>query len=124
MTIDFLASIFIAICFFGFYLAYLYGHKTKNFRWNEYFAIIILPILCVVMMAIFVDIKILNLFIISSFTGFFLEYVVGLTYHKTLNRRLWEYKKFSINGYTSYLSIPIWGIGGVFFWFIAKMLNL
>ena len=75
-------------------------------------------------MAVYIDIRILNLFIISSFTGFFLEYVIGLTYHKTLNRRLFEYKKFSINGYTSYLSIPIWGVAGVVFWFIAKMLNL
>lgn len=113
-----------AICFLGFYFAYLYGHKTKKFRWSEYLAIIFWPLASVFILSILIDIRILNLFLISSFVGFFLEYIIGLTYHKTLNKKLWEYKRYSVGGYTSLLSLPLWGIGGVIFWLIAKMLNL
>lgn len=116
--------LFIAITFIGFYFAYLYGHKTKNFRWSEYFAIIIWPILSIIAFAFVVDARILNLFLISAFFGFLLEYIVGLAYHKTLNKRLWVYQRLSLNGYTSLLSIPLWGIAGVLFWFLSKVVGL
>lgn len=119
-----LGSVFILIILVGFYLAYLYGRKTKKFRWTEYIAIIILPIISIFIFAYLIDIKIINLFIISSFVGFALEYILGLTYHKTLNKRLWVYDRFSIQGYTSLLSIPLWGIGGITWWFLIKMIGL
>lgn len=119
-----LGSIFILINLLGFYLAYLYGRKTKQFRWSEYIAIILLPIIGVIAFAYFVDVKILSLFIISSFFGFVLEYLLGLTCHKTLNKRLWEYNRLSVGGYTSLLSIPIWGVVGVTFWFLSKIVGL
>lgn|SRR3989338_1874196 len=124
MNFNLLGFIFIVICFLGFYLSYLYGRKTRKFLWREYLAIIILPLLCVIYLSIFVDIRILNLFLLSGFVGFLLEYVIGLTFHKTLNRRLWEYKFYSINGYTSLLTVPVWGMAGIVFWLIGKMLNL
>jgi len=108
----------------GFYLAYLYGRKTKNFRWREYLAIVAVPLGCVFAAAYLIDLKIINLFLVSCFIGFALEYLLGLAYHKTLNKRLWEYKRLSVHGYTSLLSIPFWGVGGVSFWFIAKILGL
>lgn len=116
--------VFILIMLVGFYLAYLYGRKTRQFRWSEYTAIIILPIISIFVFAYLIDIKIINVFVISSFVGFVLEYILGLTYHKTLNKRLWTYNIFSIRGYTSLLSIPIWGIAGVTWWFLIKMLGL
>jgi uncharacterized membrane protein len=119
-----LGAIFLSICLIGFYLAYLYGRKTKRFRWSEYMAILIWPVLFVVAFAYFFNVRIFILFLISSFVGFVLEYVVGLTYHKTLNRRLWNYGRLSIGGYTSLLSIPIWGVAGVIFWFLGKMVGL
>lgn len=116
--------IFILVTLIGFYLAYLYGRKTKRFRWSEYIAIIILPIISIFAFAYLIDVKIINLFIIGSFFGFVLEYILGLTYHKTLNKRLWTYDRFSIQGYTSLLSIPIWGIATVIGWFVSKMVGL
>jgi hypothetical protein len=110
----------------GFYLAYLYGRKTKQFRWSEYTAIIIWPLLSVLIFAYYVDTKILILFIISSFVGFISEYTLGLVYHRTLNRRLWYYDdKFSVPGeYTSWLTIPLWGSAGIVFWFLGKIIGL
>lgn len=124
MNLNLLFFVFLSVCLVGFYLAYLYGRKTWRFHWGEYIAIIILPILCLVYLSVFYDLRILTLFLISSFLGFFLEYVIGLTYHKTLNRRLWKYHKYSVGGYTSLLSLPLWGIGGVVFWLLGSALGL
>jgi len=123
-NLSLLGFIFTIITFAGFYTAYLYGRKTKYFKWREYIAIIIWPILSVLALTYFVDVKILSLFFVSSFVGFALEYILGFAYHKTLNKRLWEYRRLSIGKYTSFLTLPIWGIAGVFFWFLSKMVGL
>jgi hypothetical protein len=117
-------TIFILVTFLGFWLAYLYGRKTKNFRWSEYLALMAMPIIFIILFSYFIEIKVLSLFVVSSFMGFVLEYIIGFAYHKTLNRRLWIYKRFSIGGYTSLLSIPVWGAAGVIFWFISKFVGL
>ena len=111
-TLSFLWGAFLIIILTGFFLAYLYGKKTKRFRWSEYFAIIIWPILAIFAFAYFIDIKIINLFIASSVFGFVFEYIAGLAYHKTLGKKLWEYNRFNLHGYTSLLSLPLWGIVG------------
>jgi len=119
-----LGLFFVALTFFGFYLAYRYGRKTKRFKWSEYMALLIWPVLFVLAFAYFVDVKILSLFLVSCFVGFVLEYILGFAYHKTLNKKLWTYKRLSLNGYTSLLSIPFWGVAGVVFWFLSKMVGL
>jgi len=124
MNENYLGFLFLGLTLLGFYSAYLYGHKTRKFRWDEYFAIIIYPILGTIGFAYFVDGRIFILFLVSSVLGFALEYVVGRTYHLTLNERLWKYKRMSISGYTSILSIPIWGAAGVIFWFAGKIIGL
>ena len=115
---------FISISFIGFYLAYLYGRKTKYFRWSEYSAILILPVVSVILVAYFIDMKVILLFILSALLGTFLEYIIGLTYHKALNKKLWTYSRYSLDGYTSILCIPIWGVAGVVFWFLSKCIGL
>ncbi len=116
--------LFIFIDLAGFYFAYLYGRKTKEFRWREYIAITIFPIIGVLVLTYLFGAKVFALFIASCIVGFSLEYILGLAYHKTLNKKLWEYKRLSINGYTSLLSIPFWGVGGVAFWFLGKLIGL
>lgn len=119
-----LGSLFLVLTLVGFYLAYLYGHKTKRFRWSEYLAIIVWPILFILFLAYYINIRILNFFVYSSIIGFFAEYTLGFIYFKVLNQKLWEYKRLSIGGYTSLLSIPLWGVGGVVFWFIGKLAGI
>lgn len=119
-----LGSILLAIVLAGFYGAYHYGRRTKRFRWSEYLAIVIWPILAILVLSYLIDIRVLTLFFVSCGVGFLLEYLVGLTYHKTLNQRLWTYNRSSIHGYTSLLSIPLWGVVGVAFWFLGKMIGL
>jgi len=112
-------SVFLGITFFGFYLAYLYGRKTTKFRWSEYTAMLITPVLCTLLLTYLYGFVIIKLFLISSIFGFSLEYIIGLTYHKTLNKRLWIYQRYSVGGYTSLLTLPIWlcqsGDAGVYY---------
>lgn len=116
--------LFVTVSLFGFFLAYLYGRETKDFKWSEYVAMIIIPVSFVVFLSFYYDRNIMKMFLYSAITGFLVEGVLGFVYHKVLNKRLWEYSKLSVLGYTSLLSIPLWGVGGVVFWFIGKFAGL
>jgi len=106
------------------YLAYLYGRKTKKFRWREYFALFCVPVLGSLSLSFFYGIKILYFFVVCGIVGFALEYIIGLAYYKTLNRRLWTYGKYSVEGYTSFLTLPLWGTAGIIFWMLARTMGL
>lgn len=119
-----IGAIFLGVTLLGFYLAYLYGHHRKSFKWDEYIAIIFFPVVFVFVLASYIGSKIIALFVISAMVGETFEYIAALAYHKTIHRQLWEYKVMSIHGYTSLLNIPMWGICGVMFWFLSKMVGL
>ncbi len=108
----------------GFYLAYLYGRKTKRFRWSEYVPLLAAPVGSIGVLAYVYNTKILYLFVVSAVIGLLFEYGVGKFYHMTLNRRLWTYSRYSLNGYTSWLAAPMWGIAGVVFWLLSSGVGL
>ncbi len=124
-----MSPLFIILCFAlasaaGFYGAYLYGRRTKTFHWSEYIALMAGPLLGCLVLATFYGMAMVYLFIASSVVGFVLEYGTGLMYHKTLNRRLWTYGKYSVGGYTSLLTFPMWGVTGVVFWLLSRSVGL
>jgi hypothetical protein len=110
----------------GVYVAYLYGRNTLEFRWSEYSALLAAPTLVVLAQAYLLDIKILYLYVVSAVVGFVLEYSLGYTYHKVLNRKLWIYdsESYAVCGYTSWLTLPMWGIAGVLFWNLSVFVGL
>ncbi len=108
----------------GIYLAYLFGKKTKKFRWSEYIAILFIPVIGSLSLSYFYGKEVVYLFFISSIIGFILEYMIGLAYHKTLNKRLWTYDRLSVHGYTSLLTFPMWGVAGIVFWLISRSIGL
>lgn len=120
----FLGLIFAALGLFGLLAAYLYGRTTKVFKWREYLAMLILPLLFIVYLVFYVDRFLLLMFFASALIGFIAEGIVGLAYHQILGKRLWTYGRLSVNGYTSLLSIPLWGIAGIVFWFVSKLVGL
>ncbi len=126
MSIDSLSlgGLFLFVLCLGCVSAYYYGRHTKKFRWSEYVAIFIAPLFLVLLYAWYIDTLIFKLFIASACLGFVTEYLLGLAYHKTLNKRLWNYSRLSLNGYTSLLSIPLWGIAGVLFWYLSLWVGL
>ena len=114
----------VLITLIGFYISYLYGHKRKEFRWSEYFLLVSWPIISALVLAYYIDHRILTLFFVSAVAGFLFEYSFAFIYHKTLNKRLWTYSRFALNGYTSWLTIPVWGAAGIVFWLLGKTLGL
>lgn len=111
------------LVFLGFYLAYLYGRKTKQFKWDEYIAIIALPTAYIFYQSYY-NHTLALFFILSSVSGFVLEYILGITFHKTLNKKLWVYTRFHLHGYTSFLTLPVWGIAGILFWHLSRFVGL
>ena len=116
--------IFIIIACCGLLGAVWYGRKTARFRWSEYAALIIFPTGSVLWLAYRYGTVVFSLYVASAVFGTLAEWVLGWTYHRTLGSRLWEYKRFSISGYTSILSMPFWGITGIIFILLAKILGI
>ena len=113
-----------AVAIAGMYLAYLYGRQVKRFRWSEYVALLATPVGICAYIAYVHGIKIVYLFVSSMVVGFLLEFSLGLAYHKTLNKRLWSYSRNSVGGYTSWLTLPMWGVAGIVFWLLSTMIGV
>ena len=124
MLLPILPGILTIVAFLGMFLAYLYGRSVKRFRWSEYIALLATPVGICLWIAYVHGIKVLYLFAASAIVGFFLEFGLGLAYHKTLNRRLWTYSRYSVGGYTSWLTLPMWGVAGVAFWILSNKIGL
>jgi len=63
----------------------------------------------------------LFVFALFAFWGTLLEGLVGFSYHMIVGQRLWTYHRYGIYGYTSLLSVPIWGLLGILMWFLARV---
>lgn len=115
-------SIFVIILIF--ILAYWYGRKTRQWKWSEYFLMAVGPVIGAILLSWTEGFQIITYFIACGFIGLLGEFVLGLFCHKILGRRLWSYRKCSLLGYTSLLTFPFWGGGGIVFLTLAKLLNL
>lgn len=124
MTPPLLPLYLLLFCFTGLYFAYLYGRRTKQFRWGEYVAMMSTPVVACLGLSYYYGVHIVYLFAASCVVGFVLEYSIGFIYHKILNRRLWTYGRYSVGGYTSLLTFPMWGVAGVVFWLLAHSIGL
>jgi len=123
-NIETLPTVLLLFSVSGMYGAYLFGKKTKNFRWSEYIALMAAPVIATLSLSYFYGKQIVYLFFVSAIAGFVLEYLLGLAYHKTLNKRLWTYDRLAIDGYTSFLTFPMWGVAGISFWLISRFVGL
>lgn len=105
----------------GFYAVYLYGKETRAFKWHEYLFFVLVAFIPLIPMGMVYDSRIYVLFVVSIVLGLLLEHVIGYLYHRTLNRRLWRYYKYTIGGYTSLLVAPFWGMAGIFFFLLGEV---
>lgn len=108
----------------GFSLLIFYTKQTKNFLWREYLGILFIPFVPVMTLSAFEGYKVWLLWLAYSLCGTCFEYLLGFFYEKIIGRKLWVYQKYSVNGYTSLLSIPLWGFGGFIFWFLARIIGI
>lgn len=119
--IDLFMFAFFASC--GLLCAVWYGRKTSRFRWSEYAALVIFPASALLWLAHRYGTVVFFMYAASAVFGTLCEWVLGWAYHRALGSRLWEYKRLSISGYTSVLSMPLWGITGILFVLLAKVLG-
>lgn len=121
-SLNYLGFLFLILTSFGYYFAYLHAHRNHRFNWFGFVSIIIWPMLYVVFLAALNGNKVLLLFFLSGLIGLFLEYGLGWIYYKLEGKKLWKYSQWNINGYISWLCIPVWAIAGVIFWSLATFL--
>lgn len=124
MKYSVIALLLLVVSLGGIFGAYLFGRRTKRFRWSEYIALLSAPVLGSLSLSYFYGRGIIYLFLISSIVGFVLEYSLGFAYHKTLNKRLWTYDRYPVGGYTSLLTFPMWGVAGIVFWLLIKFIKI
>ena len=105
----------------GAILAYQYGKRTKKFLWREYWVMVSAPILGTIGLTYFFGWTPIKMFILGVIILPALEWSTGHTYHKIIGSRLWFYTRYPLpGGYTSYLTLPIWGSAMVLLWLISK----
>lgn len=60
-----------------------------------------------------------------SVVGFVSEYAYGRSMSLVFDRGLWTYNHWRIDdGHTSFVTLPLWALGGLYFYFIASRLGL
>lgn len=94
--------------------------RSVHFSFARYIFLMLTPTLTIILFSITQKINLPLVFITFSLAGTILEWLVGFSYHQIVGQRLWTYHRFALQGYTSLLSIPLWGLGGVLFWLLAK----
>ncbi|MFZ6034668.1 MAG: putative ABC transporter permease [Patescibacteria group bacterium] len=94
--------------------------KHYHFSYSRYLFLLLFPLV-----ATFVTLgqngnTLSKVFISFALLGTFLEWLIGFSYHMVVGQRLWTYHRLSLNGYTSVLSIPLWGLAGALFYLLGK----
>lgn len=82
------------------------------------------PILCAaVALTVLVDWRFLPLMLAFSVVGFVTEYGYGRVMSEFFTRGLWRYNPWPLDhGHASPVSLPLWALGGLFFFFISHAL--
>ena len=94
--------------------------RSIHFTFGRYLFLMIIPIFTILLFGMKLKIALTEIFVTFSIVGTILEYLVGFSYHEIVGQRLWTYHRYSLKGYTSLLSLPLWGLGGVLFWLLAQ----
>ena len=102
---------------FGLELIFLkvFSHKKAHFTLGKYVYFLTLPIFIVTLYTFDSKLNFWEIFVGFAILGTLAEGLIGFFYHKIVGQRLWTYHRFSIIGYTSLLSIPLWGLAGLIF---------
>lgn len=123
--------IFLSLLVGGFFLEALVGqfhhfiykkpYKKYHYSFARYIFFLLFPITAFIFVLAQIGLEVLTVFLSFSLIGTFLEWLSGFSYHMSVGQRLWTYHRYSIGSYTSFLSIPLWGLGGVLFWLLVSV---
>lgn len=89
------------------------------------FAVFCAPVLGAAIGAALVDLGYLGLMAMCSAIGFGAEYAYGRIMSLFFDEPLWRYRHWRIDGgHTSFVTLPLWALGGLYFHLIAALLGL
>ncbi len=94
-------------------------HRRVHFQLSRYIFLLTMPTIATLIMTYLAGLSVLKFFVSFAILGTLLEYCIGYSYQAIVGQRLWKYYRYSINGHTSLLSIPLWGLCGVLIYLIA-----
>ena len=95
--------------------------KKYHFSFSRYFFLLLFPLIAAALVALQVGPTLFKIFIAFALVGTFFEWLIGFSYHMVVGQRLWTYHRLGLNGYTSILSIPLWGLAGALFYLLTKI---
>lgn len=98
-------------------------YKEHHFVLGKYVVSLLFPILAIIIIYSRLGSSIIYTFFASAILGTFLEWLCGWWFYHIMGTRLWTYHRYSITKYTSFLSIPLWGLAGIFFLLIVKLFS-
>ncbi len=98
-------------------------YKKHHIPLSRYVMAFILPLIVILLLAFHVDFSYLSIFILVAILGTLLELFAGWWSHAILGKKLWTYHQYKITTYTSFLSVPMWGVCGVLISLLYNVIN-
>ncbi len=97
-------------------------YKENHFTLGKYLFLLLFPLIATaIIFYIENELTVFKVFLTFGVVGMFSEWLVGMSYHKVVGQRLWTYHKYAIAEYTSWLSLPLWGLCGITFYLLAQV---
>jgi hypothetical protein len=94
--------------------------KHPRFKIGSYLYLLLFPIIATVAVVNVYGPIMIKAFIAFAAIGTFFEWGFGKAYHLVVGQKLWTYHRLSVEGYTSILSAPVWGMAGILFWLLGQ----
>ena len=114
-------GVFAEVVMFKLYVLFIRPRSSIKSGLIKFCYLLSLPMLAVLVITQRIGIVVLYIFIISSLVGTLFEWLAGFAYEYVVGKRLWTYHDYTLNEYTSMLSIPLWGFAGVLLWLAAQV---
>jgi len=102
------------------------GHWKKKYHFSifRYTFLLLFPFIGFFILLHRIGPPVGTIFVVSCAMGTLLEWCIGSSYHAIVGQRLWTYHRLSFMGdYSSVLSIPIWGLAGIYFWLLFQVIG-
>lgn len=96
-------------------------HKTHHYSLSKYFYFLLMPFGITVYYLKDLGTNVINIVIWFAIYMTLAEWIIGFAYHKIVGTRLWTYHRAAITSYTSFLSIPLWGLAGLIFYLFMQI---
>lgn len=96
-------------------------YRSYHYSFGKYLYFLLFPVVTILYFTAGSNENLLAIFVSFALLGTLAEWIIGFFYHKIVGQRLWTYHRYSIGGYTSFLSLPMWGLAGLIFYLFIQI---